>query len=90
MQYLKSCTITDNNFIVLQINTISSDTLQMQLEYKSILKASFEKMTSPSVASAMGYEMVGKVTVPVESVFLGTGNLQDKIRPIPYTVCITH
>ena len=78
-----------------QINTISGDTVQMQLECKSMRKASFEQMRSPvsasfttSIAVAMGYETLSTRTIPVESVFLGMGDLQDKIQPMPVKVCM--
>ena len=78
-----------------QINTISGDTGQMQLECKSMRKASFEQMRSPvsasfttSIAVAMGYETLSTRTIPVESVFLGMGDLQDKIQPMPVKVYI--
>ena len=78
-----------------QINTISGDTVQMQLECKAMRKASFEQMRSPvsasfttSIAVAMGYETLSTRTIPVESVFLGMGDLQDKIQPMPVKVYI--
>ena len=78
-----------------QINTISGNTVQMQLECKSMRKASFEQMRSPvsasfttSIAVAMGYETLSTRTIPVESVFLGMGDLQDKIQPMPVKVCL--
>ena len=77
-----------------QINTISGDTVQMQLEYKSMRKASFEQVKSPcsasltsSVAVALGYETLSKMAIPMESVFLGIVDLQDKIEPMPFKVC---
>ena len=80
-----------------QINTISGDTVQMQLECKSMKKASFEQMRSPvsasfttSIAVAMGYETLSTRTIPVESVFLGMGDLQDKIQPMPVKVCMPY
>jgi len=58
-------------------------------------KASFEQMRSPvsasfttSIAVAMGYETLSTRTIPVESVFLGMGDLQDKIQPMPVKVGI--
>ena len=58
-------------------------------------KASFEQMRSPvsasfttSIAVAMGYETLSTRTIPVESVFLGMGDLQDKIQPMPVKVCM--
>ena len=80
-----------NNYVhinsYLQINTMSGDTVQMQLEYKSMRKANLEQMKSPSsVATAMGYETLNKTTIPMESVFLGMGDLQDKIKPMPVAV----
>ena len=59
----------------------------MLLEYKSVRKASFSQTTSPSVACAMGYEMVGKVAVPMEGLFSNMGNLQERLRPMPVQVC---
>ncbi|KAL9959343.1 hypothetical protein ACROYT_G032657 [Oculina patagonica] len=75
----------------LLINTMSGDTVQMQLEYKSMRKANFEQVKSPSLqvkspasmATAMGYETLSKMAIPMESVFLGMGDLQDKIQPMP-------
>ena len=65
----------------------------MQLEYKAVRKASFEQMKSPasvttSMAVAMGYETLSKMAIPMESVFLGMGDLQDKIQPMPVPVCV--
>lgn len=76
-----------------QISTVSGDTVQMQLEYKSMRKASFEQMKSPasltsSMAVAMGYETLCKMAIPMQSVFLGMGDLQDKIQPMPVAVCV--
>lgn len=70
----------------MQINTMSGDTVQMQLEYKSMRMAGFEQKKSPSMASAMGYETLSKVAIPIESVFLGIEDLQDKIQPMPIAV----
>ena len=82
-------------FFLCQINTISGDTVQMQLECKSMRKANFEQMRSPvsasfttSFAVAMGYETLSSKTIPVESVFLGMGDLQDKMQPMPVKVCM--
>ena len=81
----------------MQINTMSGDTVQMQLEYKSMRKTNFEQMRSPpssqmkipeSMAAAMGYETLSKMTIPMESVFLGMGDLQDKIQPMPIAVSL--
>ncbi|XP_068758844.1 uncharacterized protein [Montipora capricornis] len=72
----------------LLINTVSGDTVQMQLEYKSMRKASFDQMKSTpvsvttSMAVAMGYERLSKDAIPMDSVFSGMGDLQDKIRPV--------
>ena len=65
----------------------------MQLEYKSMRKASFEQMKSPasltsSMAVAMGYETLSKMAIPMQSVFLGMGDLQDKIQPMPVAVSV--
>ena len=65
----------------------------MQLEYKSMHKTSSDQIRScsfsvtTSMAVAMGYEALSKRTIPMESVFSGMGDLQDKIRPMPVTVC---
>ncbi|RMX41048.1 hypothetical protein pdam_00003288 [Pocillopora damicornis] len=70
----------------LLINTMSGGTVQMQLEYKSMRKTGLEQLKSPSsVATAMGYETLNRLTIPMESVFSGTGDLQDKIKPMPTT-----
>ena len=70
----------------MQINTMSGNTVQMQLEYKSMRMTGFEQMKSPSMASAMGYETLSKVAIPIESVFLGMEDLQDKIQPMSVAV----
>ena len=70
----------------IQINTMSGNTVQMQLEYKSMHMAGFEQMKSPSMASFMGYETLSKVAIPMESVLQGMEDLQDKIQPIPVAV----
>ena len=65
----------------------------MQLECKSMHKASFDQIKSTpvsvtsSMAVAMGYETLSKGTIPMESVFSGMGALQDKIRPMAVAVC---
>ncbi|XP_074613691.1 uncharacterized protein LOC141873555 isoform X3 [Acropora palmata] len=75
----------------LLINTVSGDTVQMQLEYKSMHKTSIDQLRSSSfsvttsMAVAMGYEALSKRTIPMESVFSGMRDLQDKIRPMPVT-----
>ena len=40
------------------------------------------------MALAMGYETLSKMAIPMHSVFLGTGDLQDKIQPMPVAVCV--
>lgn len=70
----------------LKINTMSGNTVQMQLEHKAMRMTNFEQMKSPSMASAMGYETLNKVSIPIESVFLGMEDLQDKIQPMPVSV----
>lgn len=70
----------------LLINTMSGGTVQMQLEYKSMRKTGLEQLKSPSsVATAMGYETLNRLTIPMESVISGTGDMQDKIKPMPTT-----
>ena len=65
----------------------------MQLEYKSMQKTSIGQPRSSSfsvttsMAVAIGYETLSKRTIPMESVFSGMGDLHDKIRPMPVTVC---
>ena len=82
----------NNNNFCFQINTVSGDTVQMQLEYKSMHKRSIDQPMSSSfsattsMAVAMGYEALSKRTIPMESVFSGMGDLQDKIRPMPVAV----
>ena len=90
---MRGCAVGEKNsssittYSCFQINTMSGGTVQMQLEYKSIRKTGLEQLKSPSsVATAMGYETLNRLTIPMESVFSGTGDLQDKIKPMPTTV----
>ena len=77
---------------------MSGETVQMQLEYKSVRKTNFEPKKSPSpqikspssMASVMGYETLSKMAIPMESVFLGMGDLQDKIKPMPVAVSLVY
>ena len=65
---------------------MSGNTVQMQLEYKSLRMAGLEQRKSPSMASAMGYETLSKGAIPIDSVFLGVEDLRDKIQPMPVAV----
>jgi hypothetical protein len=42
-------------------------------------------MNSPSVASGLGYEMVGMMGVPLES-FQAVTEWQDRLKPMPVKV----
>jgi len=46
---------------------------------------SFDQLNSPSVASGMGYEMVGLMGIPLES-FQAITEWQDRLVPMPVKV----
>lgn len=59
----------------------------MILESKSLpqRRLSVDQMNSPSVASGLGYEMVGMMGVPLES-FQAVTEWQDRLKPMPVKV----
>ncbi|XP_031571187.1 uncharacterized protein LOC116305433 [Actinia tenebrosa] len=66
------------------IGTASGETWQLVLESKSLPQRhrSIDQMSSPSVASGLGYEMVGMMGIPLES-FQAVTEWQDRLKPMP-------
>ena len=72
----------------LQVSSISGETWQIVLESRTLRRPSQELSSlSPAAAYAMGYEMVGKMAVPLFSL-LGseTTNMQDRLKAMPVKV----
>ncbi|XP_048580642.1 uncharacterized protein LOC5517399 isoform X2 [Nematostella vectensis] len=68
------------------ISTVSGEAWQLILESTSLPRRRFsmssDPMTSPSVASALGYEMIGMMAIPLES-FQAVTEWQDRLNPMP-------